>query len=121
MTARDAVMQAFDSLFDRAAEKLAVECSAEEKEEAKREFAERFRGALEIVEKVAMPGISEEVVEVMETAIDRLSPAQLVGYLASIPLMQQTQILLQQLAYRAAEQRLLEHLASQADAHYGGN
>jgi hypothetical protein len=57
----------------------------------------------------------------MEDAIDNLSAAQVVGYLAAIPLAHQAQEMLRAIAYRAAEQRLLEHLVSQADDRYGGN
>lgn len=59
--------------------------------------------------------------QAMEEAIDHLSPAQVVGYLAAIPLAHQTQEMLRTVAYRAAEQRLLEHLINQADDTYGGN
>ena len=38
MTGKEAMLQAFDRLFDRAATKLHVECSPEEKEAAKRQF-----------------------------------------------------------------------------------
>ena len=121
MTGKEAVLQAFDRLFDKAAAKLRVECSEEEKAEAKRAFAERFSAALEVAGELQMNEIPEEVVRQMEEAIDHLSPAQVVGYLASIPLAHQTQEMLRSIAYRAAEQRLLEHLISQADDRYGGN
>ena len=42
MTGKEALLQAFDRLFDRAATKLRVECSAEEKETAKKQFEDRF-------------------------------------------------------------------------------
>jgi hypothetical protein len=121
MTGRDAVLQAFDRLFDRAAAQLHVDCTVEEKEQAKQQFAERVSSALEVAAQVAVPGIPPEVMQTMESAIDHMSPAQLVGYLASIPLVQQVQEMLQQIAYRAAEQRLLDHLVRQADDRYGGN
>lgn len=121
MTGKDALLNAFDHLFERAAAKLHVECSAEEKAEAKRNFSERFSAALEIAGQISVPEIPREVIGAMEQAIDQLSPAQVVGYLASIPLAQQAQEMLRTIAYRAAEQRLLEHLVSQADDKYGGN
>jgi hypothetical protein len=121
MTGREALLTAFDQLFEKAAAKLNVQCSAEDKAEAKRHFAERFSAALEIAGKVHVPEIPAEVIAAMEQAIDHLSPAQVVGYLASIPLAQQAQEMLRTIAYRAAEQRLLEHLISQADDQYGGN
>ena len=57
----------------------------------------------------------------MKAAVDRLSMAELAGVVASIPLAQQTQEMLRAIAMRQAEQRLLEHLALQADDRYGGN
>ena len=51
----------------------------------------------------------------------QLSPAQLAGVIASVPLAQQTQEMLRAIAFRQAEQRLLEHFALQADDRYGGN
>jgi len=119
--ARDAFLEAFDRLFDRAASRLNVACSNEEKEEAKQQFVQRFSAALDVAGQVPLPGVPEEVMQSMESTIDQLSPGQLVGYVASLPLVQQAQTMLQQVAYRAAEQRLLEHLAMQADDRYGGN
>jgi len=121
MTGKEAVLRAFDRLFDKAAAKLRIGCSQAEKEEAKRHFAERFSAALDAAGRVSVPEIPEEVMQDMEEAIDHLSPAQVVGYLAAIPLAHQAQEMLRTIAYRAAEQRLLEHLISQADDKYGGN
>ena len=121
MTGKEALLTAFDRLFEKAATKLQVQCSAEEKAEAKRNFAERFSAALDVAGHVTVPEIPPEVMTQMEQAIDHLSPAQVVGYLASIPLAQQAQEMLRAIAYRAAEQRLLEHLVNQADDKYGGN
>jgi hypothetical protein len=121
MTGRDALLNAFDHLFDCAAAKLHVECTPNEKADAKRHFTERFSGALEMAGQVRVEEIPSEVVATMEHAIDQLSPAQVVGYLAAIPLAQQAQEMLRTIAYRAAEQRLVEHLANRADDTYGGN
>src|SRR5262249_49911632 len=121
MTGKEAVLNAFDRLFDKAATKLHVECGTEEKEEAKRHFAERFSAALDVVGQVTSPDIPQEVMKGMEDAIDGLSPAQLVGYLAAIPLAHQAQEMLRAIAYRAAEQKLLDHLITQTDDRYGGN
>jgi hypothetical protein len=120
-TAKEAVLQAFDRLFDKAASRLRVDCNADEKQEAKRQFAERFSAALDVAGKVMVTGIPEDVMRAMEDAIDQLSPAQLVGYLASIPLARQAQEMVRTIAYRAAEQRLLDHLINQTDDQYGGN
>ena len=121
MTGREAVLHAFDRLFDKAAAKLRIECNEGDKEEAKRHFAERFSTALDVVGQMPMPEIPEEVMRGMEEAIEHLSPAQVVGYLAALPLAHQTQEMLRAIAYRAAEQRLLDHLIDQADDKYGGN
>jgi hypothetical protein len=121
MNGKDAVLLAFDRLFDKAAAKLHIECGGEDKAEAKRHFAERFSAALDVVGQVSTQAIPDEVMQGMEEAIDRLSPAQVVGYLASMPLAHQTQEMLRTIAHRAAEQRLLEHLINQTDDRYGGN
>ncbi len=121
MTGREAMLQAFDRLFDRAAKKLHVECSADEKEAAKKQFEERFAAVLEAVDRVKIDGVPDEVLSNMEGAIDRISPTEVVGLLASIPLAHQGHEMMRQVAYRAAEQRLLEHLIQQADDRYGGN
>jgi hypothetical protein len=121
MTGREAVLQAFDRLFDKAAAKLNVTCDDDEKTAAKQLFADRFSAALDVAGQVTMREIPEEVMRGMEDAIDHLSPAQVVGHLAAIPLAHHAQQMLQTIAHRAAEQRLLEHLISQADDKYGGN
>jgi conjugal transfer/entry exclusion protein len=121
MTGREALLKAFDRLFDRAAKKLAVECSEEEKEDAKRSFEERFSKMLEALAQLDLRELPEEVVQGMEESIDKLSSPDLVALLASVPLAAQAQQLLRQLAYQAAEQRLLEHYISTADDKYGGN
>jgi hypothetical protein len=121
MTGREALLQAFDRLFDRAAKKLNVECSAEEKEQAKKQFENRFATLLDSLRKVTVEEIPAEVLSNMEGAIDRISPTEVVGLLASIPIAHQGHEMMRQVAYRAAEQRLLDHLIQQADDRYGGN
>jgi hypothetical protein len=114
-------MQAFDRLFDAAAKKLNIECTSDERAEAKDQFANRFEAALKVAEKVEVPELPGGVLEAMETAIAQLSPAELAGVIASVPLAQQTQEMMRAIAFRQAEQRLLEHFALQADDRYGGN
>jgi hypothetical protein len=121
MSGREAVLAAFDRLFDRAAAKLQAAVTDEDKMEAKRSFAERFAEPLGVVAEIATPPMGEEVLQGMEAAIDRVSPAQMAGYLAAIPLVHQTQAMVRAVAYRAAQQRLLEHLIQRADNTYGGN
>jgi hypothetical protein len=121
MTGKEAMLLAFDRLFDRAAAKLHVDCKEEDKAEAKQHFAERFSALLDLAAQVTVPAIPDEVVRSLEEAIDDLSPAQIVEHLATIPLVSQAQQVLRTIAYRDAEQRVLEHLISQADTTYGGN
>jgi hypothetical protein len=118
---RAALLAAFDRLFQRAASKLHVDCTPEERDEAKRHFAARYDEALRLVEQAEMPEIPEQTLERMETAIDELSPAAVAAHLATIPLARHVHEALRQIALRAAEQKLLEHLAGQADDRYGGN
>ena len=121
MTGRDALLQAFDRLFDKAAKKLSLECSQDQKDEAKQRFEERFSTLLEALKKLDVKEVPEEAVASMEEGIDKLSPADLVALLASVPLVTQAQDMLRTIAYRAAEQRLLDHYIRNADDRYGGN
>src|SRR5262245_49965895 len=121
MTGREALLQAFDRLFDAAARKLNIACTSEERADAKEQFTNRFATALESMKEVEVRELPDAVVADMEAAIMQLSPAELAGVIASIPLAQQTQEMLRGIAYRQAEQRLLEHMAKQADTRYGGN
>ncbi|HUE31127.1 MAG TPA: hypothetical protein VMR79_09630 [Verrucomicrobiae bacterium] len=121
MTGREALLQAFDRLFDAAAKKLSVVCTPEERAEAKEQFARRFEQALGLAQKVEVGELPSDVLTAMEAAITQLSPAELAGVIASVPLAQQTQEMLRAIAFRQAEQRLLEHFALQADERYGGN
>jgi hypothetical protein len=115
------VLGAFDRLFDRAALKLQADVSEADKAAAKLSFAERFADALSIVAQVSTPPMGEDVLQAMEEAIDRVSPAQMAGYLAAIPLVHQTREMMRVVAYQAAEQRVLEHVIAHADDTYGGN
>jgi ABC-type branched-subunit amino acid transport system substrate-binding protein len=121
MTGRDALLQAFDRLFDAAAKKLNIVATPEERAEAKESFSRRFESALETTRRIEVPELPEAVLGEMEGAIAQLSAAELAGVLASIPLAQQTQEMLRALAFQQAEQKLLEHFALQAEARYGGN
>lgn len=121
MTGKDTMLLAFDRLFDKAAAKLHIECSSEEKDAARQSFQTRFAGALEMAQSVSMDEAPEEILQHMEEAIASLSPAQVVAQLAVIPLLQQAQEMARILTYRAAEQRMLDHLIEQVDDKYGGN
>jgi len=119
MTAREALLQAFDRLFDAAAQKLNVVCTPEERAEAKEQFARHFESPLAMAERIEVPELPEAVITEMVNGIEHLSAAELAGVIASVPLAQQTQQMLRAVAYRQAEQRLLEQLAAQADTRYG--
>jgi ABC-type branched-subunit amino acid transport system substrate-binding protein len=121
MTGRDAILAAFDELFDAAAAKLNAVVTPKDRDEARARFAEHFDKALEIAGGVEMAELPRAVLDEMKEAVTRLSMPELAGVVASIPLAQQTQEMLRAVAMRQAEQRLLEHLALQADDRYGGN
>jgi hypothetical protein len=121
MTGRDALLEAFDRVFLAAAEKLDVPVTAEERADARDEFAARFGGVLELAERFETPAIPPEVLTEMEGQIARVSPHELAAVLASIPLARQAQEMLRTVAIQQAQQKMLEHLALQADTRYGGN
>jgi hypothetical protein len=121
ITNKQALLTAFDRLFDRAASKLDLDCSEQDRAEARQNFIDRYDHTLQTLDQIELPAIPESTVERMEEAIDELSPAQVAGYLATGPLVLQVQKLLHRLAAQAAEQRLIEHLATNADDTYGGN
>jgi hypothetical protein len=121
MTGRDALLRAFDRLFDKAAKKLSVECSDADKADAKQRFTERFSMVLDALKQLELPDLPDEAVVGMEDAIDKLSPAEVVGLLATVPLVPRAQEMMRLLAYRTAEQRLLEYYVSTASDQYGGN
>ena len=121
ITGRDALLLAFDRLFDKAAQKLSVTCTDAEKAEARRRFEERFAMLLEALKTLELRELPEEAVLGMEDAIEKLSPADIVGLLATVPLVPHAQEMMRMLAYRAAEQRMLEHYVATASDKYGGN
>ena len=120
-TGREVILTAFDRLFGRAADKLHLDCTDEERAEAKRSFTERYDDALQLLDQAEFPAIPEPSLVRMETAIDELSPASIAAHLATGPLALHVQQFMRSLAVRAAEERLLEHLADRADDSYGGN
>jgi hypothetical protein len=120
-TGREVILDAFDRLLHKAAIKLDVSFTPDERDEVKRNFIERFGSALEIADTLSFPSIPEPVMQALEAAIEEISPGELAGYLAAAPLAQQVQQIARQIAVQAAEQRLLEHYLSQADEQYGGN
>jgi hypothetical protein len=121
VTSRQTLLSAFDRLFDRAASKLDLDCSEQERAEARRNFIDRYDHTLRALDQVELPAIPESTVERMEEAIDGLSPAQVAGYIATGPLVTQVQKMAHALAARAAEQRLIEQLVANAEDAYGGN
>jgi len=92
-TGRQAILDAFDQLFDAAAGRLNLSCTPEERAEAR-----------------------------AQQSIERLAPADIAGLLASIPLAQRTHELLRAVAYERARQQLLQQLTAQAEpSPYGGH
>ena len=120
-TGRKVLLAAFDRLFERAVTKLALDCSQEEKDEAKQYFVDHYEQALEVLDAAEFPAIPDSALEGMELAIDRVPPGRIAGYLAAGPLGKHVQDFIQRLAIQAAEQRLIEQLAQRADDTYGGN
>src|SRR5438067_11404691 len=96
-------------------------CTPKERAEAREQCTSRFAHALSLAQQVEVGELPSGVLAAMEAAIAQLSPAELAGVIASVPLAQQTQEMLRAIAFRQAEQRLLEHFALQADDRYGGN
>jgi hypothetical protein len=121
MTGRDALLDAFHRVFAAAANKLDMKLTPEERTEAKDQFAERFAAVLDLTGRFESPPLPAEVVEEMESQIGRISPLELAGVVAAMPLAQQAQEMLRAVAYQHAQQKMLEHLALQADTRYGGN
>ena len=115
------MLQAFDRLFAKTANKLQISYTGEELAEAKERFAEKMQKVFDIFETTPFEPMTPGAVEEMESAIDELSPSQVVAQLATLPLVQQVQMALQRLAYRAAEQKMIEHALDQVDTTYGGN
>ncbi len=121
MTGKDVLLAAFDELFDAAITKLDADCSDAERTEARDQFSRRFAGILDVVQTLDVPELPREAMDGMKDAIGELTPAQLAGMVASIPLAQQTQDMLRSVAVRQAQQKMLESLAMQADTRWGGN
>jgi hypothetical protein len=120
-TGRQALIEAFNRLYERALTKLDFDCTDAEKEEAKRYFVDRYEEALRVLDAAEFPAIPEAELESMESAIDGVPPARIAGYLAAGPLGTHVQEFIRSLAVRAAEQRLIEQMVQRADDTYGGN
>lgn len=117
---RQALFEAFERLFAKTADKLSVSYTCEEMAEARQHFAQRMERVLDVLDDLPEV-LPDGALAEMEGAIDALSPAQVVGQIATVPLIQHGQNLLQQMAYRLAERKFLEHALAQADTSYGGN
>ena len=121
MTGREALLDAFGRLFSAASTRLQVDLTPADKAEAKDRFEDRFAAVLDLTERFETPPLPAEVLAEMEAQVTRISPAELAGVVASIPLAQQAQEMLRAVALQHAQQKMLEHLAMQADTRYGGN
>jgi len=120
-SARQVILEAFERLFEKAADKLDVSYTHEELTAARLNFEQRFAPVLDAIGTVPVAHVPSELVADMEKAIERLSPAQVAAHVASIPLMHQVQETLRVIARREAERRVLEHMLTQAEDQYGGN
>lgn len=119
---REAILDAFDRLFDTAIARLNVSCTPQERSEARRAFAERMAPVLDVMQQVEQFELPAAAVDEMRETIDKLSPADVAGLVASIPLAQHTQEMLKNIAYERARQQLLVHLTAQAEpSPYGGH
>ena len=119
--ARELMLDAFQRLFVKTASKLQISYTPEDLQTAKEAFSERLEKVADALNSLPFDVAPPEVVQAMEAALDQISPAQVVGQLAALPLLQHTQLVLQTLALRAAQQKLLESALEQADTTYGGN
>jgi hypothetical protein len=114
MTGRDALLRAFDRLFDKAAKKLSVECSDAEKAEAKQRFEERFAMLLEALKSLELP-IFRRGRRRHGGAIEKLARRRRrLPRRCPVPQAQE----MMRLAHRAAEQA---STPSAPPATYGGN
>jgi hypothetical protein len=121
-TGRQGILDAFDQLFDAATGRLQLTCSDEERATARAQFAERLAPALDALEAARKLALPETDVRDMRHAIEGLSPADIAGLLASIPLAQRTHELLKAVAFEEARQRLLLQLTAKAEpSPYGGH
>jgi hypothetical protein len=120
-TGRQAILDAFDQLFEAAMSRLNVAGTPEDRAEARARFAERMRPALDAADAAQKLELPSTVVDDMRQAIERLTPAEVAELVATIPLAQRTQAMLQALALEQAHERLLEHITSQASSKYGGH
>jgi hypothetical protein len=120
-TGRQAILDAFDQLFEAAMGRLKVVSTPEERAEARERFAERMRPALDAVDAAQKLELPSTAIADMRQAIERLTPAEVAELVATIPLAQRTQAMLQTLALEQAHDRLLEHITAQATSKYGGH
>jgi hypothetical protein len=120
MTGREALLAAFDELYDAALTKLDATATEEERTAARGQFERRFSQALEMTSTVSMAGgVPAEALDEMKGAIASLSKAELAALVATVPLAQRAQDMVRSIAMHTAQQKLLEHLASQADTRWG--
>jgi len=113
-TGRQAILDAFDRLFDAAIGRVGGAVTPEERAQARDQFATRMGPAFDAIDTTGQADLPPAVVDEMRQAIEHLSPADIAGLLASIPLAQRTQELLQAVAFDRARQQFLVHLTEQA-------
>jgi hypothetical protein len=118
---RQVLLDAFERLFARAADKLRVDYTPEDLAQVRDGFADRVTRVFDLVDDAPVEILPEGTLEALEDAINQVSPVEVAGQLAALPLVQHVQVVLHQIANRATQQRLLEHALEQADTTYGGN
>ena len=116
------MLAAFDRLFAKTAQKLAVSYTEEDLAEAKERFADRMAKVMDALDGLPFDSsVPQDLLTLMENSIEEVSPLQIVAQVAAVTLMQHSQFVLQQVAQRAAQQRLLETALDNVDTTYGGN
>ncbi len=122
MTGKEAFKLAFERLFEAALQRFHAECTAEEREEAKKDFAHRFAPQLKLLgQHLKLEQFPEEIIREIEKKILHFPTTEVAQIIASAPLIEQMQAALQTIAARKVQERLLEHVLTQVDAPYGGH
>lgn len=121
-TGRQAILEAFDQLFDAATRHLEASCTPEERAAARAQFAERLGPVLDALDGAKAITLEEAEVGEMRRTIEQLSAADVAGLVASIPLAQRTHEQLKALAWERARQQMLVQLTASAEpSPYGGH
>ena len=122
MTGKEIFELAFERLLEAALRRFQAEGTAQEREEARKDFVHRFALQLEFLgQHLELEQFPEEIVREVEEKILHLPPTKVAQMIASAPLIEQMQAALQMIAAKEARERLLEHVLTQVEAPYGGH